>query len=93
MEKYARAGVAILYVDDQNRILLGHRVKDDAWGLVGGKIDWCETFEETAIRESFEEVGLIPQELKYIGVNNAIDKSKHEQHITFFIMLLNIIMI
>lgn len=83
MGKYAKAGVAIIYLDEQNRILLGHRIKDDSWGLVGGKIDWCETFEEAAIRESIEEVNLNPTKLIYIGLNNAINNPS-EQHITVF---------
>lgn len=83
MAKYPKAGAAVIFLDDKNRILLGHRTKDDAWGLVGGKIDWCESFEDAAIRESKEEVNLEPTELKYIGINNVINKPT-EQHITLF---------
>lgn len=81
--EYPKIGVGIVFLDKKNRILLGHRIKDDSWGLVGGKIDWCETFEEASIRESKEEVGLTPTKLKYFGINNAINKPS-EHHITLF---------
>ena len=69
--KYPKTGVGVIFIDN-NKILLGRRVDDNTWGLVGGKIEWMESFEDCAIRESKEEVNLIPIELEYIGIN------KHE---------------
>lgn len=67
---------------NKKKILLTHRIKDNSWGLIGGKIDWCETFENAAMRESMEEVSLIPTKLKYVGINNVI--KSNEQHISVF---------
>lgn len=51
-------GVVILVVDDQNRVLLGLRAKEQLWASFGGKLDPGELVEAGAIREVFEETGL-----------------------------------
>lgn len=45
--------------DDADRILLQKRVDDGTWGLPGGYVDPNESPQETAIRETREETGLV----------------------------------
>lgn len=59
----------VVVIFDQGHILLGRRLKPSGYGLYavpGGKPEFGETFEETAIREVEEECGLP------IGVNGLI---------------------
>lgn len=52
-------GASVVFLDNSGRILLHHRIDNDSWGLPGGAMEIGESFEETAIREANEEVGLI----------------------------------
>ncbi len=61
-------GACIIILDNSGRILLHHRVDNDSWGLPGGAMEIGESLEETAIREVYEEVGLICRNIKIFNV-------------------------
>lgn len=61
-------GANVIIIDNSDRILLQHRVDNDSWSLPGGAMEIGESFEETAIREANEEVGLICNTLKLFNV-------------------------
>jgi 8-oxo-dGTP diphosphatase len=55
-----RVGVGILLVDESGRLLLTLRRRPPeagCWSIVGGKLDFLETLEQCAVRETLEEVG------------------------------------
>lgn len=55
-----RVGVGILLVDESGRLLLTLRRRPPeagCWSIVGGKLDYLETLEQCAVRETLEEVG------------------------------------
>lgn len=57
-------GVCVIIVNENNQILLQKRgTYPYKWGLVGGITELGESLEETAIRETYEETGLILNEL------------------------------
>jgi 8-oxo-dGTP diphosphatase len=61
-----KVGVGVLLVDESGRVLLTLRDRPPEaghWSIVGGKLDFLETLEQCAVRETLEEV----------GVNIAID--------------------
>jgi 8-oxo-dGTP diphosphatase len=58
---YPRAGVGVLLVDEQGRVLLTLRKlspEAGCWSIVGGKLDFLESLEGCAIREAREEAGV-----------------------------------
>ena len=58
---HPRVGVGVLLVDEHGRVLLTLRKlppKAGCWSIVGGKLDYLETLQECAVRETREEVGL-----------------------------------
>ena len=71
------AGIAIIYGD---KVLLAHPSKadDKMWGIPKGKIEDGETLEETASRETMEEIGVYvdpkslkdPKEIRYRQKSN-----------------------
>lgn len=61
------AGVVFLF-DTQDRILLQKRADDHTWCVPGGSMELGETPEEAARRETFEETGLIPDELEFFSI-------------------------
>lgn len=60
------ADAAVLNADGQ--ILLQRRSDDDTWCLPGGYTDANESPEETAIRETREETGLLVEPIELVSV-------------------------
>jgi len=55
-----KVGVGVLLVDESGRLLLTLRRRAPeagCWSIVGGKLDYLETLEQCAVRETLEEVG------------------------------------
>lgn len=48
------------------------------WNGVGGKVQRGETIEKAAIRETMEEIGVIPFSLKQVATLNFYYADKHE---------------
>ena len=53
-----KAGVGVVIIDGQGRILLERRSDNGMWGLPGGSIEPGESVCDTALREVKEETGL-----------------------------------
>ena len=74
----------------EGRVLLVRRANPpDAgkWGFPGGKINWGETIETAAVREIFEETGVIARARRVFTAVDCFDvreKDRLEQH---FILL------
>ncbi|XVH33627.1 NUDIX hydrolase N-terminal domain-containing protein (plasmid) [Haloferacaceae archaeon DSL9] len=54
--------------DSDGRILLQRRADDGTWSLPGGYTDPNESPEETAVRETEEETGLLVDPVELVGV-------------------------
>ena len=61
-------GANVILLDGSGRVLLHHRTDNDAWSLPGGAMELGERLEETAARETREEVGLTCHALTLFGV-------------------------
>lgn len=57
-----------IIIEKGNQILLQHRKDRDVWGIPGGVMEPGETFLETAMRETFEETGLVAEQLQLFGL-------------------------
>ncbi len=55
-------------IEQQGKILLQHRTDEDNWCIPGGVMELGETFEEAAIRETYEETGLRVKNLSLFGI-------------------------
>jgi mutator protein MutT len=51
-------GATVIILDEQQRVLLQRRADNGLWGPPGGCLEPGETMEETARRETREEVGV-----------------------------------
>lgn len=64
----ATTAVSISIFDEQDRLLLGRDAETGLWTLPGGAIDPNEYPADAAVRECFEETGLVTRPLRLIGV-------------------------
>ncbi|MFH1405284.1 MAG: NUDIX domain-containing protein [Patescibacteria group bacterium] len=59
-QEFVKVGLGVIIENDQGQILIGKRIGDIApyYSIPGGHVEPGETFEQTAVREIAEEVGL-----------------------------------
>lgn len=55
-------GAVVFVRNEKGQVLLQHRSDNDLWGILGGFQEVGESFAQNAIREAYEESGLIIKE-------------------------------
>lgn len=65
------AGSTVLILDRGNRLLMMRRTDNHCWGVPGGAMELGETYEETARRETLEEVGVELREIELFSVQSG----------------------
>ena len=68
----------IVYRDDGRILLVRSRFSRQEWALPGGEVNRNESYEQAAVREVLEEVGLKIHNLRYLGKANS-----HESYAKF----------
>ena len=68
----------IVYRDDGDILLVRSRFSRQEWALPGGGVNRNESYEQAAVRETLEEVGLKIHNLRYLGKANS-----HESYAKF----------
>lgn len=84
-EERAIFTVLVLVTDPEGRILVEDRV-DTSWPgicLPGGHVEKAESFTEAAIRETFEETGLLIKEPRLCGMKQFQTKDD-ARYVVFF---------
>lgn len=80
-------GVGVLIFNQTGQVLMGKRldgVSSGTWSPPGGHLEFGETFEETAIREAFEETGLTIQNPTFVCLTNNIFDGESKHFIVIF---------
>jgi mutator protein MutT len=65
------SAACVLFVNEKNEILLQQRADNHLWGYPGGSMELGESFEEAAVREAFEESGLIADKLEFFATESG----------------------
>lgn len=83
------AGVGVLITNKQGQILMGKRSSKHApyWSIFGGHVDPGESFEDCAIREIKEEIGIDIQAPIVFGISNNLQTYRQEGKHTVSICL------
>jgi len=73
----------LVVIVENDKILLINRNKNDFKGYVppGGKVEFPETFFDSARREVKEETGLVVDNLEFKGLSGYINEGKNEQFV------------
>lgn len=85
-------GIGVIIENEKNEILIGKRIGNHApyFSIPGGHLELGESFEEAAIREIFEETGLIIINPKVISITNNLRTFKEEgKHYVSIILYTN----
>ena len=59
---------SVIVFDDRERVLLVRHVEGDVWTTPGGMVDPEETPSDAAVREAWEETGLVVALVRLVGV-------------------------
>jgi putative (di)nucleoside polyphosphate hydrolase len=62
-----RANIGIILMNDDANLLWARRLGQNAWQFPQGGMHPGETSEDALYRELYEEVGLIPEDVKIVG--------------------------
>ena len=86
--------VVLCALTDNGKILMIKRNKDPykgLWGLLGGKIEFGEHVEDTAVREFYEETGIKAEFVNVAGIASEIlyEKGEKISHFLIFVAKLS----
>lgn len=82
--KHASVGVGVIILKNEKILLIKRTGSHGAgtWPCPGGHIDFGESLEETAIRETKEEVGITIDQVKFRAITNDIFADEHKHYVT-----------
>ncbi len=85
--KVAGVGVGVIVAQEEN-VLLQKRIGshgEGTWSCPGGHLDFGETIEECAMRETREEVGIEITDIRFVGITNDVFQKEGKHYITVWV--------
>ncbi len=85
MENQVRVGTAVIIKRD-GKVLMSHRISKlgtNTWGFPGGHVEFGESLEDCAVRETAEEAGLTVRNPRVLTAVSDMIGGKH--YITVFL--------
>ena len=87
MEIRPMVGVVVVVINKHRKLLMGLRIGKHAtntWGFPGGHLEFGESFEEAAIRETKEETGIVLSTVHFWWLENVIFSEEEKHYVTIF---------
>ena len=90
-EKQVKIGVGLYILDDKNHLLLGLRKSSHGngmWCPPGGHLEYGESFEKAAQRETLEETGLTVEtkDISLMGITNDFFTESGKHYVTIHLL-------
>jgi len=88
MSDRPKVGIGVVIMKD-NKALLGQRKNahgEGAWCFPGGHLEYQETWEECAARETVEEAGITIKNVRFGTTTNDIFTKEQKHYITIFML-------
>jgi 8-oxo-dGTP pyrophosphatase MutT (NUDIX family) len=67
------SATSLIFDEDRVNVLLIRRSDNGRWSLPGGGMDPGESAEETCVRETIEETGLVVRVIRLVGIYTSPD--------------------
>ncbi len=86
--KRPKVGVGVIVIKD-DKILLGKRKNahgEGTWSFPGGHLEFNESWEGCALRETMEETGIKIKNIRFGAVTNDIFQIEEKHYITIFML-------
>ena len=83
-----KVGLGAIVVKDR-KVLLGKRKNaygSGSWCFPGGHLEFNESWEYCAARETMEEAGINIKNIRFATVTNDISEKEHKHYITLFML-------
>lgn len=83
----AGVGVGVIITKDKKVLLIKRTGSHgaDTWSCPGGHIDFGESIEECALRETKEETGLDIRKVQFKAITNDIFPDEHKHYVTIWV--------
>jgi len=87
-ENRPKVGIGVFIVKD-NKVLLGKRKNshgEGAWCFAGGHLEFGESWEDCAVRETMEETGIRIKNVRFATATNDFFEKENKHYITIFML-------
>lgn len=68
-----QTAASVIVENSKGQILLGRRTDNKMWGYAGGSVEIDEKVEDCALRELFEETGIVGEHLDFFMISSGKD--------------------
>ncbi len=88
MDNRPKVGVGVIVLKD-SKVLFQKRIGahgEGTWSFPGGHLEFNESFEECAKRETMEETGVSIKNVRFIGLTNDVHKTEGKHYVTIFML-------
>lgn len=87
MSKRPQVGIGTIVTKDDQVLLMKRKNAhgDGTWSPPGGHLEYGESFEECAMRETLEETGVVTADLTFRAVTNDVFEAEGKHYITIWL--------
>ena len=88
MKNKPQIGIGVIVIKN-GKVLLGKRKNahgEGSWSFPGGHLEFNETWKECARRETFEETGILINNIRFAAATNDIFKKEKKHYITLMMV-------
>ena len=88
MNKRPKVGIGVIIVKEGKILFIKRKSAhgEGSWGLPGGHLEFSETWEQCAARETMEEVGAVIKNIRFGAVTNDVFPIEEKHYITIFML-------
>ena len=72
----------LILSDSEDKVLMVHNADDNTWSFPGGAVEPGETLVQAAIREAYEEAGVVVEVGDLVSVNECL-LTQYQEHALF----------